>query len=113
MPLNLRESDRRIILSIHHKFLDNGNSPYGIAAALTKIYSSFINKKIKNKILLTHFQVSAMTLFRSKKLIEKEAIAILETNKDMFIEEYPNRSLWSNARKKVFASFFGTDEYLI
>ena len=54
-----------------------------------------------------------MLQIRSKKLIEKEAIAILETNKDMFIEEYPNRSLWSNARKKVFASFFGTDEYLI
>ena len=110
IPFNLRESDRRNILSIHHKFLDNGNSPFGIAAALTKIYSSFINKKIKNKILLVHFQISAMTLFRAKKLIEKEVIAILETNKDMFIEENPNRSLWSNARKKVFASFFSTDE---
>ena len=110
MPFNLTESDRRKILSIHHKFLDNGNSPYGISAALTKIYSSFINKKIKNKILLTHFQVSAMTLFRSKKLIEKEVIAISETNKDMFIEEKPNRSLWSNARQKIYASFFSADE---
>ena len=110
MPFNLTESDRRRILSIHHKFLDNGNSPYGIVAALIKIYSSFINKKIKNKILLIEFQISAMTLFRSKKLIEKEATAILEANKNIFIEEKPNQSLWSNARRKVFASFFSTDE---
>ena len=59
---------------------------------------------------MIEFQISAMTLFRSKKLIEKEATAILEANKNIFIEENPNQSLWSNARRKVFASFFSTDE---
>ena len=110
IPFKLTESDRRKIISISDKFLDNGNSPYGIAAALTQIYSSFIHKKITDKIISKYFGISGMTLSRAKKLIKEEVIAILEVNKDMSDVPSQSHSLWSNARKRIFDSFYNSNE---
>lgn len=110
IPFKLTESDRIKIISISDKFLDNGNSPYSIAGALTQIYSSFINKKITNKIISKYFRISGMTLFRAKRLIEEEVIAILEVNRDMFDVPSKRHSLWSNARNKIFDNFYNSNE---
>ena len=110
IPFKLTESDRRKIISISDKFLDNGNSPYGIAAALTQIYSSFIHKKITDKIISKYFGISGMTLSRAKKLIKEEVIAILEVNKDMSDVPSQSHSLWSNARKRIFDNFYNSNE---
>ena len=113
IPFKLTEYDRRKIMSISNKVLDNGNSPYSIAGALTQIYSSFIKKKITGKIISKYFKISAMTLNRAKKLIEKQVIAILETNKVMPDEGSQNQSHWSRwsaARRRIFESFYNSNE---
>lgn len=116
MPLihfELTETDRRKLMSISNKFLDNGNSPYSIAAALTQIYSSFIKKKIAGKIISTYFRISSITLSRAKNLIEKRVIAILEKNKVTADEGSQDRSRWSNwspARRRIFESFYNINE---
>ena len=113
IPFKLTEADRRKLISISNKFLDNGNSPYSIAGALTQIYSSFIKKKITGKIISKYFKISPMTLNRAKKLIEKQVIAILETNKVMPDEGSQNQSHWSRwsaARKRIFESFYNSNE---
>ena len=54
-----------------------------------------------------------MTLNRAKKLIEKQVIAILETNKVMPDEGSQNQSHWSRwsaARKRIFESFYNSNE---
>ena len=116
MPLihfKLTEADRRKLMSISNKFLDNGNSPYSIAGALTQIYSSFIKKKIAGKIITAYFKISSMTLSRAKNLIEKEVIAILETNIVTPDEGSQDRSRWlhwSPARRRIFESFYSSNE---
>jgi hypothetical protein len=77
---------------------------------LTQIYSSFINKKITDKIISKYFEISGMTLSRAKKLIQEEVIAILEVNRDMFDVPSESHSLWSNARKRIFDNFYNTNE---
>ena len=104
ISFKLSEKDRWKLISISHEFLEYANSPYSIAAALTKIYCSTINKKIGDKILSKHFKISAMSIFRAKKLIEKQAIAILETSQDL--SSAKNHCLWSNARQKIFDNYY-------
>ena len=104
IPLKLSEKDRWKLISISDDFLDYANSPYSIAAALTKIYACSINKKIKDKILASHFKISTMSIYRVKKVIEKRAIGILELNQDS--SSTRNHSLWSNARQTIFDNYF-------
>ena len=110
IPFKLTEYDRRKIMSISNKVLDNGNSPYSIAGALTQIYSFYIKKKITGKTISKYFKISPMTLSRAKSLIEKQVIAILETNKVTADEGSQNQSLWSPARRRIFESFYNSNE---
>ena len=46
-----------------------------------------------------------MSIYRAKKVIEKQAIAILETSSQDLTSAKSHR-LWSNARQKIFDSYY-------
>ena len=75
--LGLNYKDILIIKSICSKFKGNDCSPKSIAAALVQIYCSLKEKKSTNNKITEIFNISNMTLYRTKKKIEKKANAIL------------------------------------
>ena len=75
--LGLKYKDKIIIKSICSKFKDNDCFPKSIAAALVQIYCSLKEKKSTNRKITEMFKISNMTLYRTKKKIEKKANSIL------------------------------------
>lgn len=75
--LGLKYKDMLIIKSICSKFKGNDCNPKSIAAALVHIYCSLEGKKITNSKIIEAFNICNMTLYRTKKKIEKKANSIL------------------------------------
>ena len=76
--LDLKHKDRLLILSVCSKFEDNDSNPKSISAALVQLYISLCGKKSTNAKIIKLFDISNMTLYRSKKKIEKKANPILK-----------------------------------
>ena len=85
--LDLSYKDMLIIKSVCSKFKGNDCNPKSIAAALVQIYCSLEGKKITNNKIIETFNICNMTLYRTKKKIEKKANSIL-TKK---IKKYMNK----------------------
>lgn len=75
--LGLKYKDMLIIKSICSKFKGNDCSPKSIAATLVQIYCSLKEKKSTNNKITKMFNISNMTLYRTKKKIGKKANSIL------------------------------------
>lgn len=76
--LGLKHKDRLLILSVCSKFEDNDSSPKSVSAALVQLYISLCGKKSTNAKIIKLFDISNMTLYRTKKKIEKKANPILK-----------------------------------
>ena len=77
-PFKLKESDRTKLISICNKFTHNDSQPKSIAAVLTQLYCSLSQRKTTNDKIKKTFNVSPMTLYRTKKKIQNKAIPILK-----------------------------------
>ena len=75
--LGLKHRDRLDLQSISSKFQDNDCKPQSIASALVLLYISACGKKCVNNKIFKMFDVSSMTLYRTKKKIEEKANSIL------------------------------------
>lgn len=75
--LGLQHKDRLLIASVCSRFEDNDCSPKSISAALVQLYISLCGKKSTNDKIIKLFNISNMTLYRTKKKIKKKANPIL------------------------------------
>jgi DNA invertase Pin-like site-specific DNA recombinase len=76
--LGLKHKDRLLISSVCSKFENNDISPKSISAALVQLYILLCGKKSTNAKIIKLFAISNMTLYRTKKKIEKKANPILK-----------------------------------
>ena len=75
--LGLKHRDRLNLQSISFKFQDNDCKPQSIAGALALLYVFASGKKCTNSKIFKMFNISSMTLYRTKKKIEPRANSIL------------------------------------
>ena len=75
--LGLKHKDRLLLKSVCSRFEDNDCSPKSVSAALVQTYISLSGKKSTNGKIIKLFNISNMTLYRTKRKIEEKANPIL------------------------------------